>query len=251
MKKIFKNWNLYEILFTIISAIAIVVAFVFTAEKQWLTLIIAGLGLVSAILTSKGMFYTPIINVIYVVFYVIVSINNKYYGEAIVYGAIIAPIQIFTIFSWIKNKQKSQTVEINKIHKKEWIYISIVTLASTVGLYFLLFALNTSELVVSTFSLVFCALANYLLLRRSSYYALAFVINDIFLVTLWLIAAIESNFSLVLMLINSLVFSVNDVYGFFRWRKQEKQQPKQDNQNEQQVLQPDENQVAEKTEQNI
>ncbi|MBO5345163.1 MAG: nicotinamide mononucleotide transporter, partial [Clostridia bacterium] len=119
------------------------------------------------------------------------------------------------------------------------------------GLYFILKVLNTSSLVVSTFSLVFCALANYLLLRRSSYYALAFVINDIFLVTLWLIAAIESNFSLVLMLINSLVFSVNDVYGFFRWRKQEKQQPKQDEKTEQQVLQQDESQPVEKTEQNI
>lgn len=251
MKKIFKNWNLYEILFTIISAIAIVVAFVFTAEKQWLTLIIAILGLVSAICTSKGMFYTPIINVIYVVFYVIVSINQQYYGEAIVYGVIIAPIQIFTIFSWIKNKQKEQTVAINKIHKKEWIYIAVVTTISIVGLYFILKVLNTSSLVVSTFSLVFCALANYLLLRRSSYYALAFVINDIFLVTLWLIAAIESNFSLVLMLINSLVFSVNDVYGFFRWRKQEKQQPKQEEKTEQQVLQQDESQPVEKTEQNI
>lgn len=251
MKKIFKNWNLYEILFTIISAIAIVVAFVFTAEKQWLTLIIAILGLVSAICTSKGMFYTPIINVIYVVFYVIVSINQQYYGEAIVYGVIIAPIQIFTIFSWIKNKQKEQTVAINKIHKKEWIYITVVTTISIVGLYFILKVLNTSSLVVSTFSLVFCALANYLLLRRSSYYALAFVINDIFLVTLWLIAAIESNFSLVLMLINSLVFSVNDVYGFFRWRKQEKQQPKQEEKTEQQVLQQDESQPVEKTEQNI
>ena len=190
MKKIFKNWNLYEILFTIISAIAIVVAFVFTAEKQWLTLIIAILGLVSAICTSKGMFYTPIINVIYVVFYVIVSINQQYYGEAIVYGVIIAPIQVFTIFSWIKNKQKEQTVAINKIHTKEWIYITVVTTISIVGLYFILKVLDTSSLIVSTFSLVFCALANYLLLRRSSYYALAFVINDIFLVTLWLIAAI-------------------------------------------------------------
>ena len=231
MKKIFKNWNLFEILFTIISAIAIVVAFIFTVEKQWMTLVIASIWLISAIFTSKGMFYTPICNVIYIVFYVIVSINQQYYGEAIVYGAIIGPIQIFTIFSWIKNKQKEQTVAINKIKSKEWVWVGIITTIATVGLYFLLLILNTSELVVSTLSLVFCALANYLLLRRSSYYALSFVVNDVFLVTLWLIAAIESNFSLVLMLINSLVFTVNDVYGFFRWKKQEKTQPQTSQQN--------------------
>ena len=56
---------------------------------------------------------------------------------------------------------------------------------ATVGFYFLLVALNTDNPLLSAFPLITCALASYLLFRRSEYYAIAFIVNDVFLIVLW------------------------------------------------------------------
>ena len=105
----------------------------------------------------------------------------------------------------------------------------------TVGFYFILWALNTAELIVSTISLVTSAVATYLLLRRSSYYALGFMLNDIILIALWTVAVVVSGIELLPMVISFGVFLANDIYGLVRWKQQEKQQEQIENKNQELV----------------
>ena len=235
MKKLFKNWNLFEIILLFAGIVVVAICFVFTTPKDWLSFFASVLGVVSVMLVSKGIFFAPVLGVIYNVIYIILSIGQAYYGEAIIYAFIMTPIEILSIINWIRNKKQDNTVSINKISKKEYIYLFVATIVLTVGFYFILWALNTAELVVSTISLVTSAIATYLLLRRSSYYAIGFMLNDIILIVLWAIATAVNGVELLPMVISFGVFLVNDIYGFVRWKKQEKKQDTSQTQNKELV----------------
>ena len=86
-------------------------------------------------------------------------------------------------------------------------------------------ALHTNELVVSTISLVTSVVASYLLIRRSSYYAIGFILNDIVLIVLWGIAS-SKDISLLPQAICFAAFLLNDAYGFVRWKMEERKQTK-------------------------
>ena len=104
--------------------------------------------------------------------------------------------------------------------------LTIATIFATIAFYFLLKALNTNQLIVSTISLISSIVASYLLFRRCSYYALAFILNDIILIILWSLVVINSGIGYLPTVISFCVFLVNDIYGFIHWKLEEKKQNK-------------------------
>ena len=225
MKNIYKDWNLFEILLLSVSLVLISVCFIFTPDKNWFSLISSLLGVTTVVFTAKGKVAAPFLSLIYSVFYIIISITQQYYGEAIIYGVFMAPLQFITIFNWLKNKNnETSAVKVNKVTVKEYLILTGITLLATVGFYFLLKWLNTAQLVVSTISLITSALATYLLLRRCSNYALFYIVNDIILIVLWGIAMASTGLSILPMIISFSVFLINDVYGFIKWKSREKQE---------------------------
>lgn len=95
------------------------------------------------------------------------------------------------------------------------------------GGYFLLKALNTNELIVSTLSIVDNIFAVYLLARRSKYGFISYIINDLILIALWGIPVIQGNWLLLPMLINPIVNLINDTYGVINWTRMQKSQREQ------------------------
>ena len=63
----------------------------------------------------------------------------------------------------------------------------------------------------------------YLTFRRSPYFALAYAANDVVLIVLWTLAAVE-NISYLSMIICFAMFLINDLYGFISWKRMEKRQ---------------------------
>lgn len=86
--------------------------------------------------------------------------------------------------------------------------------------YELLKYLNTPNLMFSTVSIVTSFLAATLTMLRASYYALGYASNDIVLIILWVMASIKdpSYFPVV---VNFMIFFLNDMYGFISWKKRE------------------------------
>ena len=58
------------------------------------------------------------------------------------------------------------------------------------------------------------------MLRRVSYYAIGFALNDIVLIVLWGIASVTDLTCLSMVACFSM-FLFNDLYGFIRWKKRE------------------------------
>ena len=226
MKKLFKDWNLFEIIFMFASILVLTLCFAFSNDRDVFPFISSIIGVIAVLMLAKGLVIAPIVNIVYCVVYSILSIVQCYYGEAIIYIFLMIPIYAMSIVSWLRNKnpENKSTVKIKEIKGMEYLYLAIGTLVATFGFYFLLKALNTSELIVSTLSLVSSAVASYLMLRRCSYYAIGFIVNDVILIILWGLAMGRSGLGYLPTVISFVVFLVNDIYGLIHWKREEKKQ---------------------------
>ena len=93
----------------------------------------------------------------------------------------------------------------------------------TGAFYFILKKLGTADLIISTVSVTTSFCASYLSFLRSPFYAVAYSLNDLVLIIMWILASIE-NPSYIPMMMCFVMFFANDIYGFYSWRKMKKRQ---------------------------
>ena len=100
---------------------------------------------------------------------------------------------------------------------------SCLTAAVTTVFYFVLGALHTANLIVSTVSVATSFFAASLTVLRSPFYALAYTANDVVLIVLW-IAATRTDISSLPMVFCFVMFLANDLYGLYSWLRMQRQQ---------------------------
>lgn len=226
VRKFFGKWNLFEILLLSISLAATATIFFLGREKNPWSLLSSVFGIVCVIFTAKGNPVAQYLSIVFAVFYSVVSYQSRYYGEMLIYLFLMIPIHVACIVSWIRHRRdpESAEVRINSLRAREYLLLGMADCIVTVAFYFLLKALGTDELIVSTISLVSSVSAAYLMLRRSEYYAVCFIVNDIILLILWGLRVYHYGVSSLPTLITFVVFLINDVYGFLAWRKRRRRQ---------------------------
>ena len=226
--KILKDWTNFEKLL-LFGSIIIVTITGLCFKSDLLTITCSIVGIITVLLLAKGKNLGQVFGLLITILYSIVSFKNKYYGEVLIYALLMFPMFVIGIFSWIKHKnEKTNSVEINSIKKKEWIIISFAFAGIFVGIYYLLKSFNTSELFVSTISVLASLFAVYLQIRRSKYSFSFYILNDIILIFLWGIPVVRGSYMLFPMLLNPTINLINDIYGFYNWKKTEKIQKNKD-----------------------
>ncbi len=213
------EWELW------IGSVLVICLSFFMGKVSVLNIIASLIGVTSLIFISKGNVLGQILIVIFSVFYGIISIAFKYYGEMITYMFMTTPIAILTVFSWIKNPYQENEVRISKVTWKQIIIMIGLSIIITGIFYFILKYLNTENLIISTISITTSFIAGYLTYLRSPYYALGYASNDIVLIILWILATIN-DISYLPMVLCFVMFLLNDLYGFYNWKKMEKKQNK-------------------------
>ncbi len=120
----------------------------------------------------------------------------------------------------VKNGHKIDAIK--KCEKASFCVIALLFFGSVVAVsfYYILQALGTPNIVLSTVSIETSFLAAALTMLRSSYYALGYAANDMVLIVLWILASFE-NPDYIPVVINFAIFFFNDMYGFLCWRKRE------------------------------
>ena len=190
-----------------------------------LTLIASLIGATSLIFCAKGNPFGQLLMVIFSVIYAIISLSFAYYGEMLTYLGMTCPMAVFALISWLKNPYNSNKseVRVNRIGRKEVIFMLILSAAVTLIFYFILKFFNTANLLPSTLSVTTSFIAVYLSFRRSPYFALAYAANDVVLIILWVMASFHDP-SYVSVVVCFVTFLINDLYGFISWRRMEKRQ---------------------------
>ncbi len=223
-KNPFKELNRLELVLWICSLFVVTASFLIPSKKDYLTLIASLIGVTALIFVAKGMVIGQILCVVFAILYGIISFAFRYYGEMVTYACMTAPISICAVISWLKNPYKDTSeVKVSKLNKRTIAIVFGLSVAVTIAFYFILKYFNTANLIFSTLSVATSFLAVSFTYLRSPYYALAYAMNDIVLIVLWVLASIDS-ISYLPMIFCFVMFLLNDLYGFFNWCRMEKRQ---------------------------
>ena len=214
-----KDWTRFEKILCF-SSITIVLIAGILSSSNLLTISCSIMGITCVITQAKGKLISQFIGFILVVLYSILSFQNKYYGEVLIFIFIMMPLFIVGIVSWIRNINKeTNTVVKNELSKKEWIVLLIISIILFVGLYYLLKYFNTQQLLISTLSMITSLFGTYLVARRSKYAFLFYMGNDIILLILWGLPVVNGELGLIPMIFNPIINFINDIYGWKSWNK--------------------------------
>lgn len=216
-----KNYfSLQEKVLWISSVLLIVLSFCAFDRTNYLTLCASLIGVTSLIFNAKGNPFGQFLMIIFSLLYGIISYTFAYYGEMITYLGMTMPMAFFALISWLKNPYKGNKAEVkvNSLNKKEIGFMCCLTVAVTILFYYILAYFHTANMIPSTVSVTTTFVAVYLTFRRSPYFAIAYAMNDIVLIILWILASMK-DMKYVSVIVCFAAFLANDIYGFVNWQK--------------------------------
>lgn len=218
MKKILSYLSKFEWCLLVGSLATILITHFAFGSKEYIKLIASLIGTIALMFNAKGNLIGQVLIIIFGCLYGYISYQFKYYGEIITYMGMSVPMAIAALVSWFRHPYKGKKTEVEIGHLKNYDYLiaSILTTIITATFYFILKALGTTNLIPSTISVATSFAAAYFSFKRSPYYALGYVANDIVLIILWVMATIK-DISYLSVVICFVVFLLNDLYGFFSW----------------------------------
>lgn len=181
-------------------------------------------GVTALIFLARGDVWGQILTVVFSILYAVTSWQFRYWGEMITYLGMTLPMAFMAIVSWLRNPfEGSNEVAIQRLSRAQKLWCALWTIAATAFFGWILYLLDTPNLTISILSITTSFLAAYLTFQRSSFYALAYAGNDVVLIVLWVLAALE-NIVYAPMIACFAMFLINDLYGFVSWRRREKRQ---------------------------
>lgn len=225
LNQFFNYFTKFEKILWSVSVILIISTFIFLENNGLLTLIASLVGITALLFNAKGNPVGPLLIIVFSILYGIISFSFAYYGEMITYVGMSLPMAVLSLFTWLKNpyKGKKSQVTVNIVKKKEVAFLILLSIVVAFIFYFILKYFNTANLILSTVSVLTSFIAAYLTFRRSPFFALAYAINDIVLIAMWILASIK-NLGYVSVIICFAIFLVNDSYTFVSWLKMQKKQ---------------------------
>lgn len=225
MKKLINYFSKAEIILWCSSVSLITVSFLIFDRENYITLAASLIGVTSLIFNAKGNPFGQLLMIVFSILYGVISYSFSYFGEMITYLGMTAPMALFALISWLRNpyKGKKSEVAVNTVKPKEILFMLLLSAAVTALFYFVLNHFKTANIIPGTLSVTTSFIAVYLTFRRSPYFALAYAANDIVLIILWILAAMN-DISYLSVIICFVMFFVNDIYGFINWQCMKKRQ---------------------------
>ena len=203
----------------------ILLSFSLFDRESRLTLAASLIGVTSLIFNAKGNPVGQALMVVFSLLYGVISWSFAYYGEMVTYLGMTMPMAVVALVAWLRHPYKGNRAEVrvDRLAKGEGILLALLTAAVTGMFYFILAYFHTANLLPSTLSVSTSFAAVYLTFRRNPWYAVAYAANDLVLILLWVLAARE-NTAYYSVVVCFAAFLVNDLYGFFNWRRMSRRQ---------------------------
>ena len=207
------------------SVVMIITAFLIFDRGSYLALVASIIGVSSLVFIAKGNPLAQVLMIIFCLLYAYISYTYAYYGEMMTYLGMSAPMAIVSLISWLKNPygEGKSEVKINRVSTGVVALGVCLALVVTVIFFFLLKYFNTANLTISTLSVATSFFAAYLTARRSRFFALAYMLNDLVLIGMWALATISDR-SYVSVVVCFIAFLANDFYSFVNWTRMQKKQ---------------------------
>lgn len=217
----FINFTKKEWLLWVLSIIIVLGSNLLSPEFSILILMAALVGVTSLVFAAKGNVWAQILMIVFSILYGVISFRFRYWGEMITYLGMTLPMAVWSAIVWFRNpSEKAGEVKISFMTRKKWILLLTLSVFVTLLFMVLLKYFDTPNLFFSTLSITTSFLAASLTILRSSYFALFYAANDLVLIVLWIMATLENPIYFPV-IINFVIFFINDVYGFVSWKRRE------------------------------
>lgn len=223
LKHFWTGYNTFEKLFLLTGILMQIGVFIVAPDTP--LNIIAGLaGVVSVVMCAKGrtMFY--FVGFIQTVTYLVLSWQNKFYGE-VIENLFYFVTMIWGIFLWKKNEVKNddgtEDVLAKKFTAKQWVISIILTIVATIGMGYWLNSIGSAQAYTDAATNVMAIFAQLLMVWRFREQWIWWLVIDVFCIKLWFVA---DNWSMVVMYI---FWTANTIYGWLNWSKLNKEQNKE------------------------
>lgn len=222
MRNYFKDWNLFEKIWLLTFTIVNVYLF-FAWQDSWIGLIASLTGMLCVVLTAKARissFYWGLINILT---YSYVAYRSAYYGDVMLNMLYFLPMTFIGIYFWKRNLKNNSRGEV-KVKSLSWrnrfmwfgssiivliVYGSILTIIK-----------GTLPFIDSA-TTVFSIIATIMLNKRLTEQWFYWIMVDVLSIVMWAYIFIKSGGD-ISMLVMWSAFLVNALYGYYNWRKMEK-----------------------------
>ena len=207
------------------SVVGILAAFLIFDRGSYLSLVASLIGVSALVLIAKGNPIAQVLMITFCLLYAYISYTYAYYGEMLTYLGMSAPMATVSLITWLRNPygEGKSEVKVNRLTSGQVALGALISAVVTVTFYFILKYFNTANLWVSTFSVATSFFAAYLTFRRSRFFALAYMLNDVVLIVLWTLASIDDP-TYVSVIVCFIAFFANDLYSFINWSRLQKKQ---------------------------
>jgi nicotinamide mononucleotide transporter len=224
IKRYFKDWNLFEKIW-LFAFTAVNIWLFFMWHDNWIGLTASISGMICVVLVAKGKISNYYFGFVNIVAYAYVAYQNKYYGDFMLNAYFYFPMQFVGLYFWIKNRNKSKTkddVSVSYLGLKEkllWLIVSIIAIIDY-GIY--LQHIGGRLPFVDSTTTVLSIVATILMTRRVTEQWLLWIIVDVVSIYMWVYRIIQGS-SDISMIVMWTAFLVNAIYGYYNWRKLEKE----------------------------
>lgn len=217
----FKNLTKFDWILWGISVLCVLVSNILSPKFDALITVAALIGVTSLIFAAKGNLWSQILMIIFSILYGIISYRFHYWGEMVSYLGMTLPMSVWATIVWFRNpSQTAGEVAVGRMNAARWGLLILVSAIVTMAFYYILEYFGTPNIIFSTISIITSFMAVALTLFRSSYYAVLYAANDLVLIILWVLATIEEPVYFPV-IVNFVIFFINDSYGFISWKKRE------------------------------
>lgn len=213
-----RNLNLTFWAVLLFSSLLIILPMTFYKEN--IIILLASLcGIFYAFFAGQGKFLCFIFGLLYCVFYTYISYETKLYGEMLL-TLLYIPLNLFGIFSWVKNQDSSKTkIQIQALTTSQiFSYLFILVLISVFyGIF--LSKIDAKFPFLNAFSTIAQILAFYLQIHRYKENYLIVTLANIILCYIWLEMFLQ-NPVYIAQTLNMFLFLFLGIFYYFKWHQE-------------------------------
>lgn len=148
----------------------------------------------------------------------ILMYSNGVYGTFVYNMVYCIPIQVYTFFTWGKDKFGKDRTVISRYNNRQRILIIFITTIAVASYTYIATKLNVQFAFVDGICIILGILGLYMTSRKKIEQWLCYIVTNIAMLVLWTIKCVE-NINNIPMTIMCIIFMLNNIYGWSVWRK--------------------------------
>lgn len=224
VQEYFEDWTLWEK--TWLSVFTLINLYLFYAWNDSVLGLTASLtGMMTVVLVAKGRITNYYFGMVNVTLYAYIAFQSQFYGEVMLNVLYFLPMQFIGLYLWRRNadEEKKDSVVVSTLTRRKRVLFLLLSIVSIVGYGFFLQSLGGSLPFFDSTSTVLSVIAQYLMVKRVTEQWLAWITIDVVSIYMWAFDYAQGG-NEVSMVVMWTAYLVNALYGYYNWRKLEKNQ---------------------------